>query len=97
MTAGPENTPQTGENHRVQWLEHGVNVGHAVYGGIHIHSAPVPAAPSGRYPAPALPVPLPTLRTAELRSALHRLSLACAHAAQALSTAGPAPAGEESQ
>ncbi|GAA2111760.1 hypothetical protein GCM10009759_54040 [Kitasatospora saccharophila] len=97
MTARPGTAPPTDGGGRIQWLEHGVNVGHAVYGGIHIHSTPATAAPPGRRPTPALPVPLPVLRTAGLRSALQRLSLACARAAQALSTAGPDPVGEENR
>ena len=69
-----------------QWADCGVNVGHAVYGDIHIHP-PAPAdRPRGVRHATTSPVS--ATRHAAVRSALNAFVRACERAVAALSSAG---------
>lgn len=72
-----------------QWADYGVNVGHAVYGGIHLHS---PASSRGRRGSAVLPR---MTRHAAVRSALTDLAHACRRAAATLSYLRPDAAGKE--
>ncbi|TGZ14248.1 hypothetical protein DV517_57310 [Streptomyces sp. S816] len=69
-----------------QWADYGVNVGHNVYGGIHVHP-PFPSAGPPRL-RPGAAGPLSKRRHAALRSALTALADACEEAAAALSHIG---------
>ncbi|MFJ2915758.1 hypothetical protein ACIO8F_41855 [Streptomyces sp. NPDC087228] len=76
-----------------QWADYGVNVGHAVYGGIHFHPPASQAASSGGRRGSA---PLARMtRHAAVRSALTDLAHACGRAAAALSYLRPDEAGKE--
>ncbi|OON72447.1 hypothetical protein B1H18_29905 [Streptomyces tsukubensis] len=75
-----------------QWADYGVNVGHAVYGGIHFHS-PAPAAwfrlgSGAGHPAG-------TTWHVAMRSALAALAHTCGRAAAALTYLRPDEAGKE--
>lgn len=89
MTALYE-TPPWRERGDSQWADYGVNVGHAVYGGIHFHP---PATPSPRRNGTA-PRARMTWQTAVL-SALTELARACGRAAAALTNLRPEKAGKE--
>lgn len=76
-----------------QWADYGVNVGHAVYGGIHFHAPANPAArPGHRNATPHLAGK--TWHTAA-RSALTGLAHACGRTVAALTYLRPEKAGKE--
>ncbi|MGW2918489.1 hypothetical protein ACWDBF_11595 [Streptomyces angustmyceticus] len=79
-----------------QWADYGVNVGHAVYGGIHFHSAAETASPAARSRRRRETAhrARPTQDAAVL-SALTDLARACSRAAAALSYLRPDEAGKE--
>ncbi|MEU9482418.1 hypothetical protein AB0D83_01880 [Streptomyces decoyicus] len=92
MTAPYEASPwhERGDS---QSADYGVNVGHAVYGGIHFHSPAPQAAPSRRRGGTAHLARM--ARHAAALSALTDLARACSRAAAALSYLRPDEAGEE--
>lgn len=92
MTA-PHQTRSWRERGDSQWADYGVNVGHAVYGGIHFHPPASPAARSRRRNGTAQSARL-TWHTA-LRSALTDLARACERVAAALAHLRPDEAGKE--
>ncbi|ANH94492.1 hypothetical protein A8713_27655 [Streptomyces sp. SAT1] len=70
----------------IQWAGFGVNVGHGMYGDIHIHpSIPANGRPHGRRRTLS---PISAARHAEVRSALVTLVQACERAVAALSSTG---------
>lgn len=73
-----------------QWADYGVNVGHAVYGGVHFHP---PATPSPRRNGMEHRARM-TWQVA-VRSALTDLARACGRAAAALAYLRPDEAGKE--
>lgn len=73
-----------------QWADYGVNVGHAVYGGIHFHP---PATPSPHRNGTARRAR--TTWHAAVLSALADLARACDRAAAALAYLRPDEAGKE--
>lgn len=75
-----------------QWVDYGVNVGNAVYGGIHFHRPVTRAASSDRH-GKAHPARLE--RHAAVRSALADLARACGRVAVAMSYLRPDEAGKE--
>lgn len=81
MTA-PHQTRSWRERGDSQWADYGVNVGHAVYGGIHFHP---PASPAARS----------RLRNGTAQSALTDLARACERVAAALAHLRPDEAGKE--
>ncbi|GGZ01651.1 hypothetical protein GCM10010385_59060 [Streptomyces geysiriensis] len=89
MTA-PYEAPPWRERGDSQWADYGVNVGHAVYGGIHFHQ---PATSSPRRNGTAHRARV-TWQAAVL-SALTDLARACGRAAAALAFLGPNKAGKE--
>ncbi|WP_405850757.1 hypothetical protein OG211_36580 [Streptomyces niveus] len=89
MTA-PYETTAWRERGESQWADYGVNVGHAVYGGIHFHS---PAPRSGRRNWQAHPARMK--RHAVLLSALTDLARACGRAAATLDNLRPEEAGKK--
>ncbi len=91
MTA-PYKVPAWGERGDSQWADYGVNVGHAVYGGIHFHP---PAAPSSRRNEEADRA-CPTWHVAAW-SALTNLARACGRAAASLAYLRPEEAGKEEE
>lgn len=94
MTAPYKASPwhERGDNQRA---DYGVNVGHAVYGGIHFHPPASPAARSRRRNGTAHPAR--TTRYAAFRSALTELAHACGRVAAALAYLRPDEAGKEEQ
>jgi hypothetical protein len=76
-----------------QRADYGVNVGHAVYGGIHFHPPASPAAWSRHRNGTAHPASM--TRHAALRSVLTDLARACGRAAAALAYLRPDEAGKE--
>ncbi|MFE7839410.1 hypothetical protein ACFU53_26155 [Streptomyces sp. NPDC057474] len=92
MTA-PHEAPPWRERGESQWADYGVNVGHAVYGGIHFHPPAAPAAWSLRRNGTAHPART-TWHTA-VRPALIGLARACDRAAAALAHLRPDEAGKE--
>ncbi|WP_030464627.1 hypothetical protein [Kitasatospora sp. NRRL B-11411] len=76
-----------------QYAGYGVNVGHAVYGDVHIHTVASVAGPERHRPEAAAPIPAP--RNAALRAAVRSLVRACERTAAALSSIGRTPVGEE--
>jgi hypothetical protein len=76
-----------------QWADYGVNVGHAVYGGIHFHSPASSAAGSRHRDGTAHPTR--RTRQAAVRSALTDLARACGQAAAALAYFRPNEDGKE--
>lgn len=89
MTA-PHKAPPWRERGDSQWADYGVNVGHAVYGGIHFHP---PAARSPRRNGTAHPAG--STWHAAVRAALTDLARACDRAAAALAQLRPDEAGKE--
>lgn len=78
-----------------QWADFGVNVGHAVYGGIHFHS---PASTTARSrPRNGTTNPARTTRHAAVSSALADLARAFGRAATALACLRPDEAGKETE
>ncbi|MGA5358392.1 hypothetical protein [Streptomyces purpurascens] len=92
MTA-PYQAPSWRERGDSQWADYGVNVGHAVYGGIHFHPPASPAARSRRRNGAAHPARM--TRHAAVRSALTDLARACGRVAAALAHLRPDEAGKE--
>ncbi|MGH1552316.1 hypothetical protein ACRAWF_09770 [Streptomyces sp. L7] len=92
MTA-PYKRPHRHEPGDSQWADFGVNVGHAVYGGIHFHPPAVPTARSRRRDATTHQAR--TARDAAMRSALADLAHAFGRAATALACLWPDEAGKE--
>lgn len=92
MTA-PYKTPPWRERGDSQWADYGVNVGHAVYGGIHFHPPASPAGRSHRRNGTAHPARV-TWHVA-VRSALTAFARACGRAADALAYLRPDEAGKE--
>ncbi|MET8565233.1 hypothetical protein ABZV75_33505 [Streptomyces flaveolus] len=92
MTA-PYKAPPWREQGDSQWADYGVNVGHAVYGGIHFHPPASAAGPSRRRNGTAHPARM--TRHAAVRSALTDLARACGRAAAALAYLRPDKAGKE--
>ncbi|MFJ4677870.1 hypothetical protein [Kitasatospora sp. NPDC088783] len=76
-----------------QWADYGVNVGHAVYGDIHIHPIAAAVGPPGHRPDATGPAW--AVRRAALGTAFRSFARACERAAAALSSIGRVPAGEE--
>ncbi|MEU2669344.1 hypothetical protein ABZ622_10780 [Streptomyces sp. NPDC007164] len=76
-----------------QWADYGVNVGHAVYGGIHFHPPASPAARLRRGSGTAHPAG--TTWHVAVRSALAALAHTCGRAAAALTYLRPDEAGKE--
>lgn len=92
MTA-PHKAPPWRERGDNQWADYGVNVGHAVYGGIHFHPPASTAARSRRRNHTAQ---LARMTQHEaLRSALVDLACACGRVAAALAYLWPDEAGKE--
>ncbi|MER5525750.1 hypothetical protein ABT075_14230 [Streptomyces sp. NPDC002677] len=91
MTAAYE-PPPSRERGDSQWADYGVNVGHAVYGGIHFHPAASPAARLRRRNGTAYPARMTW--HAAVRSALTDLARACGRAAAALAYLRPDEAGK---
>ncbi len=88
----PYKAPAWREPGDSQWADYGVNVGHAVYGGIHFHA---PASPVGsRHRSPTVH-PARTRWHVAVRSALTDLARACGRAAAALAYLRPDEAGKE--
>lgn len=75
-----------------QWADYGVNVGHAVYGGIHFHPPVSPAAWFRRENVPAYSAS--TTWHVAVRSALVALTHTCSRAATAMTYLRPAEAGK---
>ncbi|MGP3925244.1 hypothetical protein [Streptomyces sp. 8N616] len=92
MTA-PYKTPPWRERGDSQWADYGVNVGHAVYGGIHFHPPASPAARSRRRNGTAHPARVTW--HAAVRSALTDFARACGRAAAALAYLRPDEVGME--
>lgn len=92
MTA-PYKAPSWRERGDGQWADYGVNVGHAVYGGIHIHPPTSPAARFRRGNGTAHPAG--TTWHVAVRSALLALAQSCGRAATALTYLRPDEAGKE--
>jgi hypothetical protein len=92
MTA-PHEAPPWRERGDSQWADYGVNVGHAVYGGIHFHPPASPATPSPRRNRTAHRARMTW--QAAVWSALTDLARACGRAAAALAYLRPDEAGKE--
>lgn len=92
MTASHKASPwcERGDN---QWADYGVNVGHAVYGGIHFHPPASTAARSRRQNGTAHLARMTQHKA--LRSALTDLAHACGRVAAALAYLRPDEAGKE--
>ncbi len=88
--AGDDNAPHWRDRGDSQWADYGVNVGHAVYGGIHFH----PPAP---WPRRRNDMARPARKTwhAAAQSALTDLARVCHRAAAALDYLRPDEAGKE--
>ncbi|WP_217213834.1 hypothetical protein [Streptomyces sp. AC550_RSS872] len=91
MTA-PYKAPPWRERGNNQWADYGVNVGHAVYGGIHFHPPASTAARSRRRNGTAQ---LARTRHEAFRSALVELARACGRVAAALAYLRPDEAAKE--
>lgn len=89
MTGSHQASPRR-ERGDSQWADYGVNVGHAVYGDIHVHP---PTAWSRHRNATAHPAR--TTWHVAARSALTHLAHACGRAAVALADFRPDEAGKE--
>jgi hypothetical protein len=87
---GSYKAPPRRERGDSQWADYGVNVGHAVYGDIHVHP---PTAWSRRRNATARPAH--TTWHVAVRSALTDLTRACGRAAIALADFRPDEVGKE--
>ncbi|MCX4849655.1 hypothetical protein [Streptomyces sp. NBC_00893] len=92
MTA-PYKAPSRREQVDGQWADYGVNVGHAVYGDIHLHPPASPAARFRRRSGTAHSAGA-TWHVA-VRSALAVLAHTCGRAAAALTYLRPDEAGKE--
>ncbi|WP_059008628.1 hypothetical protein [Streptomyces specialis] len=84
------------EGDGIQWADYGVNVGHDLYGDIHIHP---PTPPDGlSRPRRETASPVSETRQAAALSALFALLSACEQAAAALSVFNrPDEAGKEEE
>lgn len=86
--------PPWRERGDIQWAHYGVNVGHAIYGDIHLHP---PASAAGRSRRRDEAHPVPVTWHAAARSALIGLARACDRAAAALAYLRPDEAGKEEE
>lgn len=87
---GSYKAPPRRERGDSQWADYGVNVGHAVYGDIHVHP---PTAWSMRWNATVRPTH--TTWHVAVRSALTDLTRACGRAAAALADFRPDEVSKE--
>ncbi|NED35621.1 hypothetical protein [Streptomyces sp. SID8499] len=92
MTA-PYKAPHWRESGDIQWADYGVNVGHAVYGGIHFHPAAAQTASARGRRGTTHPARM--VHYVDLRSALFDLARACQEVAAALAYLRPDEAGKE--
>lgn len=92
MTA-PYKTPPWRKRADGQWTDYGVNVGHAVYGGIHFHPPVLPAARFRRGSGAAYSASATWL--VAVRSALAALTRTSSRAATAMTYLWPDEAGKE--
>ncbi|WP_335980551.1 hypothetical protein [Streptomyces sp. CA2R106] len=76
-----------------QWAEYGVNVGHAVYGGIHIHP-PIAPGPSSR-PVGGMPYLGRVARHRKFLTTLADFAQVCRRAVRAMSDLRLDDAGKE--
>ncbi|PWG14182.1 hypothetical protein DF268_08095 [Streptomyces sp. V2] len=91
MTAHDED-PLWRERSDSQWADYGVNVGHAVYGGIHFHPPASSDTWSGRRNTTTNRIR--ATWHVKVRSALTDLAGVCARTATALTHLGPDKAGK---
>ncbi|MGB8939737.1 MAG: hypothetical protein WCD21_05780 [Streptomyces sp.] len=88
----PYKAPPWRERGDNQWADYGVNVGHAVYGGVHFYP---PASPSLRWNGTAHRAR--TTWHAAVGAALTDLARACGRVAAALAYLRPDEAGKEEE